>query len=418
MNPALRTELRRGVGIWAALPMVAIVVAGMLAHQREWVGDWVGSSYYLRNMLLLLGPVVVAAAAWQGGRDARRGVGDLLASTPRPPLHRDLASLASPTVWAVASFLLVMGMAAAITATRASYASPLIGFLISAVGAVVALATLGYVVGRLVRWRVLAPLLALMTYVLVAALGYRSDGLAYLSPALEASGFQGQRPVWWWSPASTATFLLVGAGMFLLLTARRRWLGVPLLALAVLAAVPIVRTGQDAFVPDPGSEALVCKPFESLDLCMFQVHSDQLDEVAAGLAPVLAGLDANVKVVEGAGIADTPAIQLNQLYVGPTLTSGPDLTVIRSDLSVGLLRWGCATQTEYGPDYVAPQAVGEIATALQYWLGSRPEDPPDFIDLGDLTDEQLVGITRAYRTAAARCDEPAALRALAPLPSP
>jgi hypothetical protein len=48
-------------------------------------------------------------------------------------------------------------------------------------------------------------------------------------------------------------------------------------------------------------------------------------------------------------------------------------------------------------------------------LGARPEDPPSFIDLGDLTDDQLVSVTRAYRTAAAACDEPAALRALAPL---
>lgn len=43
--------------------MGGVLVAGLLAHQRYWVGEWAGSSYYLRSLLILLGPVVVAAAA-------------------------------------------------------------------------------------------------------------------------------------------------------------------------------------------------------------------------------------------------------------------------------------------------------------------------------------------------------------------
>lgn len=416
MNPALRTELRRGVGIWAALPMVAITIVGLLAHQRNWVGDWVGFSYNLRNIVILLGPAVVAAAAWQGGRDARRGVGDLFASTPRPPLHRDLAALASPTAWAVASLVVVTGAAAAVTASRASYGGPLVGILVSAASAVVALATLGYVAGRLVRWPVVAPLLALATYVVMGALAYRSDALAYLSPAVEITSYRGARPVWWWSTASTATFLLAAAGMLLLVSRSRRPLSVPLLALAVLAAVPIVTTGRDAFVPDPGSETLECRQYGgTLELCLSQVHSRQLDDVAAGLTPVLAGLDTRVKVVESNGAQKADEIRLNPLYVGPTLTSGPDLTVMRSDVANGLTRWGCGTDTPYGPVYDTPQAVAGPSFALAAWLGARPQDPPSFIFRSDLTDDQLVGVTRAYRTAAAACDEPAALRALAPL---
>lgn len=416
MNPALRTELRPGVGVWAALPMVAILIAGMLAHQRDWVGDWVGSSYYLRNMLILLGPVAVAAAAWQGGRDGRRGVADLFASTPRPPLQRDLAALASPTACAVGAFVLVTAVAAAITATRASYGRPLVGMLISAVGAVVALATLGYVAGRLVRWRVLAPLLALVTYVAIAALAYRPDGLRYLSPDPEASSFPGQRPVWWWSPASTATFLLVAAGVLLLFAARRRWLGVPLLALAVLAAVPIVRTGRGAFdVPDPGSQALVCRESATVELCLSQLHRRQLNAVAAGVAPVLDGLAVRVRLVESSSSKSNSDIKLTSEYLGPTLTSGPDLTVMRADVSAGLLRWVCSTPSMYGPIYHLPERVGTAVFPLQIWLGARTAGPPLALSLDNLTERQLIGITRDYRAAAAACDEPAAVRALAPL---
>jgi len=416
VNPALRTELRRGVGIWAALPMVAILIAGMLAHQRDWVGDWVGSSYYLRNMLILLGPAVVAAAAWQGGRDGRRGVGDLLASTPRPPLQRELAAVASPTVWAVVSFMVVAAAAAVITAVRASYGRPLVGMLLSAVAATVALAVFGYLAGRFVRWRVAAPLLALVTYVSIAALAYRADGLRYLSPDPEVSSFPGQRPVWWWSPASTATFVLVAAGVLLLVAGRRRWLGVPLLALSVLVAVPIVRTGQDAFdVPNPGSQALVCRESATVELCLSQMHRRQLNEVAAGVAPVLNGLAVRVRLVESSSSESNSDIKLTSKYLGPTLTSGPDLTVMRADVSAGLLRWGCSTPSMYGPIYGLPERVGTAVFPLQIWLEARPDDPPSFLSRDNLTDEQLVGITRDYRTAAATCDEPAALRALAPL---
>lgn len=415
MNLALRTELRRGVGIWAALPMAAILVAVYLAHQRDWAGDWVGWSYYLRVLLIVLGPAVVATAAWQGGRDARRGTGDLLASTARPRLQRDLLALTSPTVWAVASFVVVVGAAAAVTSTRASYGRPVFGMLVSAIGAVVALAALGYVAGRLVRWRVVAPVLGLMTYVAIVALAYRSDGLGFVSPGVEITSFRGQRPVWWWSPASTATFLLVGAGVFLLLAARHRWLGVPLLALAVLAAVPIVRTGQDAFVPDPGSETLVCRQSETFELCLSVVHSRQLSDVVAGLAPVLGGLDAQVRVLETDAFSIGDDITLNPLYLGPSLFSGADLSVLRGDVATGLMRWGCATPTPNGPSFETPQAVSAVSFPLQAWLQARPEGPPDFLELGGLTDDELIAMTRAYRTAAAACDEPTALRALAPL---
>lgn len=176
--------------------------------------------------------------------------------------------------------------------------------------------------------------------------------------------------------------------------------------------IAVLGSGPSSLRP---SEALVCHQFETLELCLTQVHSGQLDEVAAGLAPVLAGLDVPVRMVEGAGLADAPEIGLNSLYVGPTLMSGPDLAVIRSDLATGLMRWGCATQTPYGTDYIAPQAVIEAAYPLEAWLAARPQDPPSFTVLGDLTDDQLVGAIRAYRKAASACDAPAALGALAPL---
>ena len=104
MSGPLRTELKRGVGLWASVPLVVAGVAVVLAHPRDWAGDWYGWAFYLRTMLIVFGPLVVAVAAWQGGRERRRGLNELLESTSRAPLHRMSASLASPAAWSLVAF--------------------------------------------------------------------------------------------------------------------------------------------------------------------------------------------------------------------------------------------------------------------------------------------------------------------------
>lgn len=199
--------------------------------------------------------------------------------------------------------------------------------------------------------------------------------------------------------------------LLVLLAARRRWLGVPLLALAVTAATPIVRSGEDAFVVDPRSETLVCRDGTTA-VCLFQRHSGQLATVTNALQPVLAGLDAQVRVVESYRSSGQDELALNPLYVGPTLTGGADMDIVRGDVATGLLRWGCGD-----PPYATSDDVNAGAGALGAWLAARPGRSSSGPDLAELTDDQLLTATRDYRAAAAAaaCDERAALRAVAPL---
>lgn len=256
-----------------------------------------------------------------------------------------------------------------------------------------------------------APLLALATYIAIAAFSYRNDGLRFLSPGIDLSVFSDRRPVGWWSPAATAFFIASAAAVLVLLAARRRWLGVPLLALAVTAATPIVRSGEDAFVVDPRSETLVCRDGTTA-VCLFQRHSGQLATVTNALQPVLAGLDAQVRVVESYRSSGQDELALSPLYVGPTLTGGADMDIVRGDVATGLLRWGCGD-----PPYATSDDVNAGAGALGAWLAARPGRSSSGPDLAELTDDQLLTATRDYRAAAAAaaCDERAALRAVAPL---
>jgi hypothetical protein len=51
--------------------------------------------------VLVFASPVAGAAAWIGSREGRRGLGDLVAGTPRPRWGRQLAAWAAATCWAM-----------------------------------------------------------------------------------------------------------------------------------------------------------------------------------------------------------------------------------------------------------------------------------------------------------------------------
>ncbi len=289
MNRAVGIELRRGVGPFSAPLVLAVLVAGLLGHQRDWAGDWTGSSYYLRFLLLIGGPVLVAAAAWQGGRSRRRGLDELLATSSRSRLRQALVGWASPALWGLGAYALTVLAAAAVTASRTSYGTPLLGILVSGAAALLALSALGYAAGVLVPWRLTAPLLALATYVGLGYFDISNGALHWLSPVIEPSSLAYQLPAAWWAPASTAVFFAVSAAVLLLISGRWLTAGLALL-LTVAAAVPIVRAGASAFTDDLVAGQLVCAPATGTQVCLTRRHADQLPAVRRLADEVLAGL--------------------------------------------------------------------------------------------------------------------------------
>lgn len=398
MNRALAIELRRGVGVWSTVPLIAAGTAIALAHPRDWAGDWIGWGYYLRIILIVFGPLVVAVAAWQGGRERRRGLVDLLDSTSRSPLHRSLAAYASPTVWAAAAFAVLAVTMGAVTATYATYGGPPVLLALSAVTAVLMFAALGFVAGRLLPWRGTAPLLAIATYVLVGSTAYSDAPAAYLSPGVQL--FSSQSPAGWWAPTTAAVFLSLAAAALLLTGETSRWLSPAAVLVAVLIAQPVLHAGKGAFSVDAAAEALVCAP-GSPQVCLTQRHAGQLPEVAATVQQVLAGLDVPGPINEQRFGREHLREQgtLNTLYLGADLSGEADLTVVRDDAANLFVRLQC------GDGEISPEDddAFNATFAMAAWLRDRPGPPYSGV-LQGRDEQEVLALIKAVAPAAARCD--------------
>ncbi len=397
MNRALGIELRRGVGVWATGPLIAAGTAIALAHPRAWAGDWLGWGYYLRIMLIVVGPLLVAVAAWQGGRERRRGLVELLDSTSLSPLRRSLAAYTSPAVWGSLAFMVVAAAMGAVTATHATYAGPPVLLALSAVAAVVMFAALGFVAGRLLPWRGTAPLLAIATYVALGAAAYGHAPATYLSPGVQLSF--SQSPAGWWAPTTASVFVSMAATALLLIGPRSRWLSPAALVLTVLLALPVIRAGEDAFSVDAAAEALVCAD-GSPRVCLTQRHAGQLPEVAGTVQQVLAGLDIAGPINEQRVDEKYEGEQgtLNTLYLGADLHGHADLQVVREDAANLAVQPHCD-----GP--VDPRNDAEFSASIDLanWVRDRPQPPYSGV-LEGRSEQEVLTLIKAVAPAAARCD--------------
>ncbi|MEU7172005.1 MULTISPECIES: hypothetical protein [Micromonospora] len=89
----------------------------MLAvHPDDWAGRWAGLANYLRVSMLILCALMIAAGAWQSGRERRRDIDELIASTPRPGWQPLVMAWLAVTVAGVAGLLVAFAGAAVLIA--------------------------------------------------------------------------------------------------------------------------------------------------------------------------------------------------------------------------------------------------------------------------------------------------------------
>ncbi|WP_430783266.1 hypothetical protein [Actinoplanes sp. G11-F43] len=277
----LWTELRRGTPPLAFLLTMAAMTWMLLVHQDGWVGQWTGLATYLRVSLLILGPLFVAAGAWQAGRERRRQLAELLSSLPRPVWQPMVTAWAAVTVAGLAGLVPPLAVAAVLTGVRATWTGT--GWWWIVVTAVVALGTasaLGVLVGRLLPMRVVAPVAGVVTYVALGVPMYldgtrwsaASPVLPYARPAdVWPAGFHAWQVGW-----------LIALAVLMLTLAARNWRSavVPgVLASALLVVPPPSEPGTDA-----GATALVCTS-AGPEICVIRAHAFMLPAVAAALAP-------------------------------------------------------------------------------------------------------------------------------------
>ncbi|MDW5323059.1 hypothetical protein [Plantactinospora sp. KLBMP9567] len=287
MRRPLRVELRRGTAPGAALLMFGAGGWLLAVHPEDWGGRWAGLAGYLRTSLMVLCGLMVAAGAWQAGRERRRGMAELLGSTARPGWQPLVVAWLAVSLAGTAGLLTAFLGAAVLVGRVATYTGG--GWWWTLAVGILALCTaaaFGVLIGRLVPLRVVAPVAGLGTYLGLAVLAYwDASGVSWLSPVHPGSGPERLLPAG--THALQAGWLLALTGTLLALAARLRRVALLAGTLAVAVAVPIATgAGPGRLRTDPGAVEPTCTT-EGPPVCVARINDFLLDDLTPLVQPVL-----------------------------------------------------------------------------------------------------------------------------------
>jgi hypothetical protein len=322
----LGVELRRNTMPWI-LPLIAVLF--WFDSYRPSTG--MSPLYGLRtfwNMgqghtIIDFGPFVAGVAAWMGSRDGRRGLADLVTATPRPRWVAQLVTWAATAIWAVAAYLIFVGVMFAMYAHQGVGGTPPWWWVGVGVAAVTAFSAVGFAIG--VYWpnRFAAPVAAFggfLAMFLSSQTGFtHQSGWALILPTNSYDDFVGSSQTdsgifYPWVPDVPIARIMLLAGITIAalgltgLPARAggQWLrraavvvtlaGVALAGTAVGLARTAHQSVEGAVIPalhDAASDAPisytpVCGSAAGTSVCLNPAYGRWLPDVTAGLAPVLA----------------------------------------------------------------------------------------------------------------------------------
>jgi hypothetical protein len=287
----LRTELRRcaapvlGIGfVVVSLGLVHSLTGPWTHGTAPWDVEWTGLAQWTRYLAVFLWPLVAGVGAWQGLRDRRSRVTELFATTPRPAWQRLVPTAGALAIALVAGYLVLLVVGGVRVAGTAAYFHlkwlPVAGVMVLAL---VAIALLGFGIGRVAPSPVTPPVLAVGT--LAAQVTVLGQGW----PVLLTPAFEGPDVTAFTTVAVPVTltqalwFTGIGVTGFLLalaVRARARLAAVLPVAVTAAVAVPVLSGAGSPVVADAGAMALVCDD-DGPRVCVRRVHADYL--------PVLTG---------------------------------------------------------------------------------------------------------------------------------
>ncbi|MFJ2092447.1 hypothetical protein ACIOEW_24710 [Streptomyces sp. NPDC087901] len=286
----LRTELRRGIAPWTGAGTAVMLTVTMAAKADTWQGSWGETQGNLHSAAtLLVGPLVAAASCWQGAREHRRSTTELFGSTPRPRFARVVVAALPIALWAVAGYLAVLAASLLATWPYAGGGSPFPSFAVADAAFLVAVGLVGFVVGQRCRWRLAAPVLAVLLYLVLGVPSYSDSSAQFLDPAVQYA-LDASLPVWWFAPAMVAWTCGLALAALIAHAARRRFLAVVPLAVAAAVAPLIMHTGQGLLREDPAAARLVCAD-GTPQLCLTGYNGPLLPQVSQALSGLLGRLD-------------------------------------------------------------------------------------------------------------------------------
>ncbi|HEX6351634.1 hypothetical protein [Actinophytocola sp.] len=423
----LRTELRRsaapviGIGLLVcALALIYSLSGPWWKDTAAWNEQWTGLAQWMRYLLSFLWPLVAGAGVWQGLRDARSGVDELFATTPKAAWRRvlPLAGAVALAVTAACVVLFVVGGVQVARTTTYHHLKwvPVAGVMVLSL---VGIALLGMGIGRLLPWLVVPPVVA------VAALAAQASSFMGGVPLLLTPTFQTWDINVFRTVAVPVTltqvlwFAGLGAAGYCLLVARRKIVALVPLLLSAAVAVPFL-SNADKTVPDLDARALVCDE-NGPRVCMTRAHSDALPAVVGPAREALALLeklpDPPTSVVEL-----PPDGEIGQLPAGATPlflllpTENPE--EIRSLVLGGIGMPPCPTDTngdfrKLGTEIVVTSwLIGELAPLPGYdyvWETKHKEIKQAWQELRALSPDEQAEQVAAWRNATLTCGHELAL---------
>ncbi|MDX3803877.1 hypothetical protein [Streptomyces sp. AK04-3B] len=392
----LRAEATRGFAPWAGVAAFLTPAALLAATADRWQGGWAETRTELHGMLLVLVPLAAAAGCLQGGRERRRGTEELWRTAVRGPLARLLAAALPVALWTAAGYLLAAAGALLATWPYARGDSPYGNLLPTDALVLVAAAVTGHVLGRLVAWRPLAPLLAVGGYVGLALSGEADAGpVRHLDPAMPVG--EGLTPVPWqpWAVAAWAAGLAAAA--VLAYAARRRSTALLPLAAATAAGALLVTTGNGLWQPNPADRGRVCDTSTTPQVCVNARYGGMLPQVKAALARTTGRLSGvrglPVRFVETPGATARGESRLPML-------APLGWTVVRGRLTdPGQYAWETVTMLQNRAGCGTQDARTRIADdAVSAYLAPSPAQ--DYFDDRDATGDAAARASLKQRQAA------------------
>ena len=348
----LRVELRRNAMPWM-LPLIAALF--WFDSYRPSLGT--SPLYGLRtywnlgqgHTIIDFGPFVAGVAAWMGSRDGRRGLADLVTATPRPRWAAQLATWAATAIWAVAAYLVFVGVMFAMYAHQGVGGTPPWWWVAVGATAVAAFSAFGFAVGAYWPSRFAAPVAAFGAF-LAMFLSFQAgfthaSGWALLLPTNSNGSFDGSAGAdsgifYPWLPDLQIARIMFLAGIAVAvlgltgLPARAggRWLR-PAAAVVTLAglasagtAVGLAGTARataqglvipalhDAASNTPITYTPACGRAAGIPVCLNPAYRRWLPDITAALAPVL---------TEVAGLPGAPVRATQVAAAYPSGGSGP-----------------------------------------------------------------------------------------------
>jgi len=201
-------EWRRSVALWF-FPLLVLAggwfSADLLLSMK--VAIWANTSAHIGLAAIALAPLMGGVAAWAAGRDQRRGMRDLLATTPRPAPQRDLAALGGLALWGMLAYVAAGAYDVFVSLRNDPWGALVAEPIVVGLLAVIAGAAIGYLAGTLVPSRLVPPLVPIVLFFTMGLLNsgwFWDDPVTNLSPwtLIEDARFGNPNTVFYAHPPS------------------------------------------------------------------------------------------------------------------------------------------------------------------------------------------------------------------------